>query len=269
MLKRQEFLPKLRRHLLPRIYQSLLDEARLDEAENANIPRIQLLQSLAKSSTEETDFLDTPAAISDAEQVYFHSDRLYEHSTLHINYTSYDIRRETDVINPKTSRRNVMCLRQDEDVSDNASSPATPGRSPSSPSPSPEPSSPSHRFIHARVLGIFHSNVIYRGRGAADLHRRRFDFLFVRWFDFVESEPAQGGLDRLELFPLSDPDAIGFLDPADVVRASHIIPRYSLGLMYPDSGGSHRLYPGKCGSDPVVSRKARDWEDWIEYYVNR
>lgn len=267
-MKFQNFLPKLKKHLLPRIYQSLLDEARLEEAGNANIPHIELLKSLVKTSTEEPDFLGTPEAISDAEKVYFHSDRLYEHNTLHINYTSYDLRRETDVINPKTSRRHVMCLRQAEDDPDDAPSPEAQGHSPSSSSHSSQPP-PSHRFIHARVLGIFHTNVVYRGRGALDLRRRRFDFLFVRWFTFVEDEPAQGSLDRLELSPLSSPDAIGFLDPADVLRASHIIPRYALGPVYPDNDGSHRLYPSKGQSDPIVSKQARDWEDWVEYYVNQ
>ena len=160
-----------------------------------------------------------------------------------------------------------MCLRNIE--SDAPSDPCTSGRIAPSGSLPESPPPLQHRFIHARVLAIFHVNIVYRGRGSWDLRKRRFDFLFVRWFVFADSNPTLRHLDRVALSPLKNTDAVGFLDPADVLRASHIIPRYSLGPFYPGSQGSHRLYPNKSGSDPIVSKLARDWEDWHEYYVNR
>lgn len=254
-IETQDFTPKLKRHLLPRIYAQLLSEAKASKIEDQDTPHIALLTSLVNSSIDNPDFSESPDAESDANSVYFHSDRFYAHKVLHINYTSYDVRRETDVVNPKTSRRNIMCLRSVEAD--------TPGDS------SAQGQGGEHRFIHAQVLGIFHANIVYRGRGSSDLRKRRFDFLFVRWFTFVDPDPVHRRLDRVTLSPLKDVDAVGFLDPADVLRASHIVPRYSLGPMYPESQGTHRLYPNKCGSDPVVSKQARDWEDWHEYFVNR
>lgn len=170
------------------------------------------------------------------DQLYFHSDRLYQHNVLNINYTSYDVRRQTDIVNPKTTRRDVMCLRTlDED----------------------ERPSTAHHFIHARVLGAYHVNVVYKGRGASDLRKRRFDLLFVRWFEFCDKESQQKSLDRLRLVPLTRPNAVGFLDPSLVLRASHIVPRYSLGLLYPD------------GTQRIVSKFAKDGDDWREYLINR
>ncbi|TEB27708.1 hypothetical protein FA13DRAFT_1634250 [Coprinellus micaceus] len=247
----KDFTLKLRRHLLPRIYASLLKEAKTPMAETSST-HIALLKSLVKSSTQDADFFEAPNTGSDVDSIYFHSDRVYKHKVLHINYTSYDVRRETDIINPATSRRNVM-------------SPDIPHPLETLQSPSP----PQHRFIHARVLAIFHVNVVYRGRGSWDLCKCRFDFLFVRWFTYADSNPALRRHDRVVLSPLKNTDAVGFLDPADVLRASHIVPRYSLGPLYPGSQGSNCLYPNKSGSDPIVSKLARDWEDWHEYYVNR
>ena len=90
--KRQDFTSKLRRHLLPRIYASLLEEAEAPMAETSSA-HIALLKSLVKSSTEDANFFDTPDTESDVDSIYFHSDRVYKHKVLHINYTSYDVRR--------------------------------------------------------------------------------------------------------------------------------------------------------------------------------
>lgn len=258
---RQDFLTCLKRHLLPRIYRCLLEEAQAAKVQGADATRNQLLESLVDASTNDPDFLNTDGACNDAEQVYLHSDRIYEHNIVNINYTSYDVRRETDIVNPKTSRRDVMCLRQTDDDTRNAEGHPSTSNSP--------PTPPPHRFVHARVLKIFHTNVIYRGRGSLDLRRRRFDFLFVRWFKYQDDGPSTTSLDRVILTPLSNSDAVGFLDPANVLRASHIVPRYSLGRSTVDGQGSDRRYPDKRGSDPIISKLARDWEDWNEYYVNR
>jgi hypothetical protein len=46
----------------------------------------------------------------DTNKVLFKSDRMYKHNILQINHTTYDVRRSQDVINPRTSRRDIMLL---------------------------------------------------------------------------------------------------------------------------------------------------------------
>lgn len=249
----QDFILRLKRHLVPRVYQRLLEEAEAVRAEDQDASRIWLLGLLVNSSNDSTNSLDA----SDVDQIYFHSDWMYEHNILNINYTSYDVRRETDIVNPKTLRRDVMCLQQVDEHGESTADPTSAA------------AAPPHRFLHARVLRIFHTNVVYQGRGSSDLRKRRFDFLLIRWFSFKTRNAVQDSLDRITLVPLSSADAVGFLDPANIVRASHIVPRYSLSQLHPDSQGSDRLYPDKRGSDPVVSKLAKDWEDYCEYYMNR
>ncbi|KAF6752551.1 hypothetical protein DFP72DRAFT_1011401 [Ephemerocybe angulata] len=213
------FIPRLKAHLLPRVYQLLLREELKTEGTHG-------AQSCSSSTSS-----------SEVDRVFFHSDRIYRHQLLHINYTSYNVRRETDIINPKTSRRYIMCLRQ-PDNEDEETSP--------------------HRYVYAQVLGVYHANIIYRGTCATDLRRRRFDFLWVRWFDFLQKSPSTRALDRLQIRPLSHPEAVGFLDPADVMRASYIAPRFSLGKRYSSEDTGR-----------IVSKLANDQSDWREYYVNR
>lgn len=111
------------------------------------------------------------------------------------------------------------------------------------------------KFIFARVLGIFHANIVH---GESMHYRpRRIEFLWVRWFQSLEA-PAGWENRQLDLlsFPLIDTcEAFGFLDPANIVRACHIIPRLALGKKNEDGRG--------------VSYHAKDAEDWRMYYVNR
>lgn len=235
-------MPKLKAHLLPRIYRRLLEEE--EASEDPHEQRVQLLKSLVSETSRSTDQRDAGSQStisSDIDRILIHSDRIYHHNILHINYTSYDVRQETDIINPKTSRRDVMCLRdtQEREVEEGSVVDV-------------------HRFMHARVLGVYHVNVVYRGRGAADLRKHRFDFLWVRWYLFCEEQPASNSFDRMTLGKVSDSTSIGFLDPADVLRACHIIPRYCMGQLY-----------GPDTQDRIQSKLAKDQEDWCEYYANR
>ncbi|KAJ3530549.1 hypothetical protein NMY22_g8529 [Coprinellus aureogranulatus] len=244
----KSFIPKLKSHLLPRVYRRLLEEE--EASEDRDEGRLQLLKSLALDPScadhqqHEPDSPNhntpSPASPSDVDRLYLHSDRIYQHNILNVNYTSYDVRRETDIVNPRTSRRDIMCLRvvDDSEVQEG--------------DPSCIP-----RFMHARVLGVYHVNVVYRGRGASDLRKRRFDVLLIRWYSFCEGSPSPNSFDRLSLRPVTDSDAIAFLDPGDVLRASHIIPRYSLGQVY-----------GPSDEGRIQSKIANDQDDWREYYVN-
>lgn len=151
---------------------------------------------------------------------------------MRINYTTYDVRRAQDSINPNTDHRDIMLL-------------------------SDTPNSAAHPFCYARVLGIFHANVIYNGPGLVDYQPRRLEFLWVRWFEVIESHQEQDAckLDALRFVPMAADDAFGFVDPIDVLRSCHLIPNFSKGKLHPD-----------C---QARSRASQDAHDAKQYYVNR
>jgi hypothetical protein len=166
------------------------------------------------------------------DSVLFKSDRIYKHKLMRFHHTTYDVRRAQDLINPSTSRSNVMML--------NGGAAAL-----------------IHPFCYARVLGIYHANVIYTGPGMLDYRPRRLDFLWVRWYQYDEGPSGWDvcRLDRLSFPPMAGEDAFGFLDPSDVLRGSHIIQAFALQKRHPDAIG--------------LSRCAQDSGDWNAYYVNR
>lgn len=115
-----------------------------------------------------------------------------------------------------------------------------------------------HHFAFARVLGIFHTNVVHAtGVQKVDYRPRRIEFLWVRWFRPLKppSRWQSRQLDCLTFPLLESNDAFGFLDPADVIRACHILPRFTLGRTNHDGRG--------------VSKYAKDSDDWRMYYINR
>jgi len=98
----------------------------------------------------------------------------------------------------------------------------------------------SHPYWYARILGIFHAHVSYRGSSP-----QKMEFLFVRWFGRDLSYRAGWKARRLHRIGfLADDvaDAYGFLDPNDIVRATHLIPAfaqdYGVGFVQKFSTGS-------------------------------
>ena len=113
-------------------------------------------------------------------------------------------------------------------------------------------------YRYARVLGTFHVNVIYVGPGSVDYQPQRMEFLWIRWYEDAgigTSGWKNSRLDRLRFPPVTRYDAFGFVDPLDVLRGCHVIPRFSLGLRRSNGEG--------------ISYSGKDSEDWREYYVNR
>jgi len=56
----------------------------------------------------------------------------------------------------------------------------------------------------------------------------------VRWFVTANNEPVQRSwarrqLDRLQLLPVNDEGAFGFVDPSSVLRGAHLIPQFAEG----------------------------------------
>ena len=119
------------------------------------------------------------------------------------------------------------------------------------------PTSTAHPFCYARVLGIFHANVIYNGPVLMDHQPRHLEFLWACWFEVVKSHQEQNAykLDVLCFVPMHEDNTFGFINPADVLRSCHLIPDFSKGKLHPD-----------C---QATSRASRNANDSKQYYVNR
>jgi hypothetical protein len=211
----QNFLPKLREHLLPQIQTALLQEA----------------ESLSEPSSIRASSPDGDAS----NFVLLKNDCIYLHKLIRFHFTSYDVRRGTDIVNPGTSRCDVMLLADDTEgsvISPNA-----------------------HHFLYARVLGAYHVNVIYTGPGMRDFEARRFDFLWVRWFEIVNPGLSTSKLDSVRFPPMKKNFSFGFVDPKDVLRGCHILPAFAQGKRQKDGIG--------------ISCCAKDGKDYNQYFVGQ
>ncbi|KAI0055445.1 hypothetical protein BV25DRAFT_1921798 [Artomyces pyxidatus] len=219
----QKFVSKLKAHLLPRVKLMMLQEAQSPAASGSEGLRRAYPSALSSTST------------GGQEHIILKGDTMYDHRIMKINYTSYDVRRCQDLIHCNTDNRDIMVLAQHE----------------------PDAIQPVHHFWFARVLGIYHANVVYTGPGTLDHSVRRVHFLFVRWFRPIGNpvDWDQCQLDCVGFFPVSSNDAFGFVDPDDVLRCCHVIPAF---------------WEGKARSDgSTISRYADDSQDWRYYYINR
>ncbi|THU98313.1 hypothetical protein K435DRAFT_818914 [Dendrothele bispora CBS 962.96] len=130
--------------------------------------------------------------LEERDLIKLNHDRIYSHKVLHINYTTYDMRRSQDCINPRTHA----------DVMVHSSNPEIP-------------------YWYARVLCIYHAEVMYGNKKPY----RQMDFLWVHWFTIDEDQGF-----RLHFVDAHKECAFGFIqDPNDVVRAVHLIPAFHFG----------------------------------------
>jgi hypothetical protein len=116
-----------------------------------------------------------------------------------------------------------------------------------------------HPYWYARIISIFHAMVLHKGSKSKSREVKKMEFLFVRWFGLDDSPKAQGGWKAKKLYQIGFIEgdaAFGFIDPADVVRAVHLIPRFSDGRTTELLGRSFCRLP-----------QEKD-EDWVRYYVN-
>ena len=216
----KHFILKLRAHILPRVaivHQETNSQATLDST------TLNLLDVL-----NETILQSPPSQLN---HILFKGDKVYRHRLLRVNYTTYDLRQEFDSINPRTDHRDIMLL---------------------------SGSDGSHPFCYARVLGIFHANIIYTGPGSKDFRSRQIEFLWVRWFEVIQDHSSlweQQTLDTVRFLLMTDKDAFGFVDPANVLRGCHVIPAFADGRLHPDGA--------------ALSSWAGDSDDWKQYYINQ
>lgn len=206
-------MPRLKEHLLPRVLSML---------------KVETNQPTSPETTQQNPTSDP------INFLFFKSERMYAHRTIRFNYTTYDVRRAQDVVNPRTTHCNIMLLDKHADSSDDSAI---------------------HPYVYARVIGIFHVNVVYTGPGMVNYNPTRFDFLWVRWYEHIPTTSPYR-LDQLTFPPMAEGDAFGFVNPTDVLRSCHIIPAFSQGTC---------REPGEAG----LSDCARDIDDSKVYYVGR
>ncbi|KAG6824796.1 hypothetical protein H0H92_005805 [Tricholoma furcatifolium] len=127
---------------------------------------------------------------------------IYYHKALRINFTTYDNRRDQDTINPCT-HSDVMVLSNESTV---------------------------HPYRYARILGIYHANVRFDSPRSTSRDLQTVEFLWVRWYKI--DEKAKAGFEAKRQFQVKfcrGNNAFGFIDPANVIRAVHLIPNFSRG----------------------------------------
>ncbi|RPD63598.1 hypothetical protein L227DRAFT_584613 [Lentinus tigrinus ALCF2SS1-6] len=178
--------------------------------------------------------------------------RLFLHKVMRVNYTSYDMRREQDSINPRTHPDIMMVA---------------------------PPGSP-HPYLYARVISIFHVNAYRVDPGDFEPPEKELlHVLWVRWYDFDTKLPS--GFQhfrphRLTLAALAD-EVFGFVSPDQVLRGVHIIPaerfghseapslpyRPFTGVPAPDSDVRTQAFDGAASGIPEVRK-----DNWKYYYIS-
>jgi hypothetical protein len=168
----------------------------------------------------------------DRDSVRISQENIYQCKMLRINYTTYNIRRDTDTISP-TMYPDIMVK-------------------------SPETSSHAQPFWYARVIGIFHALV-----GIGKNLKVRMDFLWVRWFG-VEPGQYQHGfrharLPKIGFVKSTDAYAFTFINPAWAIRGVHLIPAFL-------EGRTSVLLPTTKSVARILNPEEED--DWMNFYVN-
>ncbi len=160
------------------------------------------------------------------------NEAIYRHKILRVNYTTYDLRRDQDSVNPRT-HADVMVAAHEDDEEANP-----------------------HPYWYARVIGIFHTSVLRRGDSSPP---KRMEFLWVRWYGRDLDHGAgwkTRRLHRVGFIASQDPAAYGFLDPALVIRTVHLIPAFELGRTTEYLSG------------PVTRPAELKYSEWRQFYVN-
>lgn len=205
----QNFIPNLKNHLLARILGDFQDD-----------------DDLNYSPKERAS-------------IVFSDGFLYSHKVLRINYTTYDLRREQDSLNPRTHADIMVLSQEDNDGTD-----------------------PNwHPYWYGRIIGAFHVKVYFSGlesRKDIVVGLRQVNFLHVRWYGRDPSHRPgwkTKHLPRIGFIESNDPGAFSFLDPEYVVRGVHIMPAFAHGRTKEFLGPSIARHPSEND------------EDWKYFYV--
>lgn len=173
-----------------------------DPAVKNFVPRLKdhILYRLRKL---DVSYCDHTFTNEEHNSVIIPNNTIYSVQTMQVHYTTYDLRREYDTINPRT-HADVMVL-SGETI-------------------------PSHPYWYARVLGIYHMETWLNNGDQPVKHH--LEVLWVRWLAPLQNHKCgikHAHLPKVAFVEESDPDSFGFLDPGQVIRGAHLIPAFSAG----------------------------------------
>ncbi|KAG2052923.1 hypothetical protein BDR06DRAFT_1009062 [Suillus hirtellus] len=155
---------------------------------------------------------------------------IYSIQTMQVYYTTYDLRREHNTINPR-AHADIMVV-SGEMI-------------------------PTHPYWYACVLGIYHMET-WVNDGSRPV-KQHLEVLWVRWLAPLcnhKSGIKNARLPKLAFVDESDADVFGFLDPGQVVRGVHLIPAFA------SECGTSSLCYGQSLAHP-----GGEEDDWEEHYV--
>ena len=159
---------------------------------------------LAHPQNHEYDGEDHKYSATEQNTVQILDNCIYSSKVLQVNFTSYDICREQDSMNPQTNC-NVMVL-------------------------SPESGEDVHPFWYAQVLGVFHGWVLHTDPAAANKSVHKIEFLWVHWLRLIPDRCfgfRQARLPKVGFLPHTDSLMFGFLDHSLVLWGCHLIPAFA------------------------------------------
>ncbi|CDO68243.1 hypothetical protein BN946_scf184842.g6 [Trametes cinnabarina] len=167
--------------------------------------------------------------------VILRHDRIYRHATAHVNYTTYDLQRDQDILHPAVGKCDIMIHTPGVHLVDE---------------------SELYPWTYARVLGIYHAIVLPPGETCP----QRVEFLHVRWLEHDctwTSGPDIRRMERIRFVPWTPTSsgAFGFVDPSHILRSCHLIPAFHYGRT------SEYLPPQSCYQEAGG--------EWKYFYVNR
>ena len=180
---------------------------------------------------------DNSGPLPSHSDVQIRRNKVHWHTRIRVNYTSYDLRRQQDVINPK-NRPDFMVLA---------------GEPPDRVEPSmTEP------YWFARAIKVGH---VMAKLGNAETYER-VDFVWARWL-WTSNHSCSGWsykrLPQVSFIPGGGDSSFAFIDPQDIVRAVHLIPVFGKGL-------TAHLLAGE--SIALAHQDAEEWEEWESFHVN-
>ncbi|KAF9646621.1 hypothetical protein BDM02DRAFT_3188673 [Thelephora ganbajun] len=137
------------------------------------------------------------------ERVFIKDNILYEHPLLTVDYTTYDLKRDKDLIHLNFRNQAVMVY-----------SPTSQGTEP---------------WLYAHIIAVYHLFACT----AADPEPKRLELLWVRWMQWHPSQLR--GLNASQYTHISftphlgiPGEAFGFVDPSHIIRGCHLIPTFDL-----------------------------------------
>ncbi|TEB30442.1 hypothetical protein FA13DRAFT_1710454 [Coprinellus micaceus] len=187
------------RRLLPPRYELTRGKGTIPKLKQHLLPRILSRLGYGSDDVMKCDWTN----------VVLQGNRVFSHKLMQIEYTTYDGRQGQDVVHVDTPQCNVMLLNPNN------------------------PHGSVHPYIYARVVGIFHGIVSYVGQlpdGSISYTSHRIDFCWAHWYEFNKAN-HEFALERASPYPFNSPKALNFFDPADILRAVHLVPQFSLRRM--------------------------------------